>query len=149
MASSEIPVIGPILSKIFGSRNERIVKRYTSRVDEIGTYEPAMRKLTDAQLKAKLEEFRDRYDNGEKTEDLQVEVFAAAREGMDRAVGIRNIFNPEAGFDPSVLNPSAQKIYDTVQAQIELLEPAPAEGQYLGHPTDIPPYLQVEIPVEL
>mgnify|MGYP003629715826 FL=1 len=149
MASSEIPVIGPMLSKLFGSRNERIVKRYTNRVDEIGTHESAMRLLTDDQLKAKLEEFRTRFDNGEKPDDLQVEVFAAAREGMDRAVGIRNVFNPEANFDPSVLNPAAQETYKKVQAQIALLEPAAPTGQYLGHPTEIPPYLQVDIPVEM
>ena len=47
MASSEIPVVGPILSKLFGSRNERIVKRYTTRVEAIRELEPSMRKLTD------------------------------------------------------------------------------------------------------
>jgi preprotein translocase subunit SecA len=149
MASSEIPVIGSLLSKVFGSRNERIVKRYTTRVDAIGAFEPKMRELTDAQLRAKLDEFRNRFDDGEKPDDLLVEVFAAAREGMDRAVGIRNIFNPEAGFDPSVLNESAQTIYKQIKDQIDTLEPAKAEGQYLGHPTDIPPFLQVDIPNEI
>lgn len=149
MASSEIPVIGSLLSKVFGSRNERIVKRYTTRVDAIGARESEMRVLTDAQLRAKLEEFRNRFDEGEKPDDLLVEVFAAAREGMDRAVGIRNIFNPDAGFDPSVLNESAQVLYNRVKAQVDALEPAKAEGQYLGHPTDIPPFLQVEIPNEI
>ncbi|MGV6813557.1 MAG: preprotein translocase subunit SecA, partial [Phycisphaerales bacterium] len=149
MASSEIPLIGPVLSKVFGSRNERIVKRYTTRVDAIGKLEPQMRQLTDAQLRAKIDEFRQRFDNGEKPDDLLIEVFAVAREGMDRAVGIRNIFNPDAGFDPSVLNESAQKLYAETKAQIEALEPAKPEGPYLGHPTDVPPYLQVEIPNEI
>ncbi len=149
MASSEIPVIGTLLSKVFGSRNERVVKRYTTRVEAIGTFEPAMRALTDAQLKAKLEAFRDRFDNGEKPDDLLIEVFAAAREGMDRAVGIRNIFNPEAGFDPSVLNDAAQALYKQVKAEVDALEPAKAEGQYLGHPSDVPAFLQVDIPNEL
>jgi preprotein translocase subunit SecA len=149
MASSEIPVIGKLLSKVFGSRNERIVKRYTTRVEAIGQFEPQMRALTDAQLKDKLEEFRTRFDNGEKPDDLLVEVFAAAREGMDRAVGIRNIFNPDHNFDPALLNPAAQELYKQVQAEIDTLEPAKAEGIYLGHPSDIPPFLQVDIPVEL
>ncbi len=149
MASSEIPVIGKLLSKVFGSRNERIVKRYTTRVEAIGQLEPQMRTLTDAQLRAKLDEFRQRFDNGEKPDDLLVEVFAAAREGMDRAVGIRNIFNPEHNFDPSTLPESAQILYKQVQEEIEKLEPAKPEGIYLGHPTDVPPYLQVDIPVEL
>ncbi len=149
MASSEIPVIGKLLSKVFGSRNERIVKRYTTRVEAIGQLEPQMRTLTDAQLKDKLEEFRTRFDNGEKPDDLLVEVFAAAREGMDRAVGIRNIFNPEHNFDPSTLPDAAQALYKQVQAEIDTLEPAKPDGIYLGHPTDVPPYLQVDIPVEL
>ncbi len=149
MASSEIPIVGKLLSKVFGSRNERIVKRYTTRVEAIGQLEPQMRTLTDAQLRAKLDEFRDRFDQGEKPDDLLVEVFAAAREGMDRAVGIRNIFNPEHDFDPSVLPDAAQLLYKQVQAEIDTLEPAKAEGIYLGHPTDVPPFLQVDIPVEL
>ena len=149
MASSEIPVVGPILSKIFGSRNERVVKRYTTRVDAIGALEPEMRKLTDAQLRAKLDEFRNRYDQGTKPDDMLVEVFAVAREGMDRAVGIRNIFNPSAGFDPSVLSSTGQRLYNETKAKIDALEPAEPEGQYLGHTEPIAPYMQVEIPVEL
>ncbi|MAO24002.1 MAG: preprotein translocase subunit SecA [Phycisphaerae bacterium] len=149
MASSEIPIVGPILSKVFGSRNERIVKRYTTRVDAIGALEPEMRKLTDDQLRGKLEEFRKRHDDGAKADDLLIEVFAAAREGMDRAVGIRNIFNPEQDFDPGVLNETGQRLYHEVKAKIDTLEPAEPEGPYLGHPEPIPPHLQVDIPVEL
>jgi len=149
MASSEIPVIGKVLSKVFGSRNERIVKRYTSRVEAIASLESSMRTLTDQQLQAKLTEFRERFDAGEKPDDLLSEVYAVTREGMDRAVGIRNIFNPNVDFDPTVLNEAAQILYKQVQSQIAQLEPAPAEGKYLGHPTDIPPYLQVDIPIEI
>ena len=60
MADQGIPVIGPILNKIIGTRNERFVKRYTQRVDAINALEPQMRALTDAQLRAKLGEFRER-----------------------------------------------------------------------------------------
>ncbi len=149
MASSEIPVVGPILSKVFGSRNERIVKRYTTRVEAIGALEPEMRKLTDAQLRAKLEEFRKRHDEGAKPDDLLTEVFAAAREGMDRAVGIRNIFNPEYDFDPSILPEAARGLYTQVKSEIDRLSPVDPEGIYLGHPDPIEPYMQVEIPIEL
>ena len=149
MASSEIPVVGPILSKVFGSRNERIVKRYTTRVDAIGELEPEMRKLTDAQLRAKLDEFRKRHDEGAKTEDLLIEALAAAREGMDRAVGIRNIFNPEYGFDPSILSDRGQQLYAEVKAKVDALEPAEPEGRYLGNPDPVPGFIQVEIPNEL
>ncbi len=146
MASSEIPVIGPLLSKIFGSRNERFVKRYTTRVEAIGALEPQIRKLTDAELRAKMEEFRDRHDKGESSEDLLPEVFAVAREGMDRSVGIRNIFNPEHGFDPTALSAAGQKLYSEVQAKIDALEPAAPEGIYLGSNEPIPAFMQVEIP---
>ncbi len=149
MASSEIPIVGPILSKVFGSRNERIVKRYTNRVDAIGALEPQMRKLTDAQLRDKLDEFRTRHDEGAKPDELLVEVFAAAREGMDRAVGIRNIFNPEHNFDPSVLSEKGQQLYAQCKAQIDALEPVEPEGIYLGHPEPVPAHLQTELPVEL
>jgi preprotein translocase subunit SecA len=149
MASSEIPVIGSLLSKVFGSRNERIVKRYTTRVEAIGQLESQMRELTDAELKGKLVEFRTRHDDGEKPDDLLVEVFAAAREGMDRAVGIRNVFNPEADFDPSVLSESGQRHYAEVKAQLDQLEPVDPVGEFLGHPEQVLPYMQIDIPVEL
>jgi len=149
MASSEIPVVGPLLSKLFGSRNERIVKRYTNRVEAIADLEPQMRQLSDAQLRAKLDEFRTRYDDGAKPDELLIEVFAAAREGMDRAVGIRNIFNPESNFDPSVLSDRGQQLYHEYKAVIDALEPVQPDGHYLGHTHPVPGYLQAELPVEL
>lgn len=149
MASSEIPVIGPILSKLFGSRNERVVKRYTTRVEQIGALEPEMRQLTDAQLRAKTEEFRTRYDNGEKPVDLLIEVFAVARETMDRAVGIRNIFNPEANFDPSRLPDSVRATYDRIKAQADSTEPSQPTGDFLGNNEPVPAWVSVEIPNEI
>lgn len=149
MASSEIPVLGPVLSKIFGSRNERIVKRYTQRVDAIGELEPEMRKLTDDQLAGKLSEFRERIDKGEKPDDILVEVFAAAREGMDRAVGIRAIFNPEHNFDSSKLPESVRATYDRIRAEADALEPAAPEGRFLGCAEPVPGWMQVAIPNEI
>ena len=149
MSSSEIPVIGSILSKLFGSRNERVVKRYTTRVDAIAELEPQMRALTDAELRAKTEEFRERYDAGETSNDLLVEVFAVGREAMDRSVGIRNIFNPEHGFDPSLLSGSAREAYDRVKAEVDALEPAEPVGEYLGCAEPVPGYVQVDIPNEI
>ena len=66
MGNADIPVIGPMLNKIFGSRNDRFVKRYTQRVQEIGALEAEMRPLTDQQLRDKVGELRDRHDNGAK-----------------------------------------------------------------------------------
>ncbi len=149
MANSEIPVIGSFLSKMFGSRNERFVKKYTARVDAIGELEPQMRKLTDSEIRAKMEEFRTRHDEGEGSDDLLPEVFACAREGMDRSVGIRNIFNPEHGFDPSTLSESGQKLYAQIKSEIDTLEDASPEGMYLGCADPVPAFMQVEIPVAL
>jgi preprotein translocase subunit SecA len=149
MAHSDIPLLGPILSKVFGSRNERFVKRYTQRVEAIGALEPQMRALTDAQLRAKVTEFRERIDAGAKPEEILAEVFAAAREGMDRAVGIRAIFNPEFKFDPSKLPDDARRIYEEVKTRIDALEPAVPDGMFLGCPGPVPGWMQVEIPTRL
>ncbi|MFG0305423.1 MAG: preprotein translocase subunit SecA [Phycisphaerales bacterium JB040] len=143
--NADIPVLGPILNKIFGTRNERVVKRYTQRVDQILDLEPEMRGLTAAQLRAKTEEFRERHDEGEKADDLLIEVYAVAREVMDREVGIRNIFNPEHDFDPGRLGSEARAIYDRTKAEIESLEPAEPEGRWLGHPGPVEAWRQVEL----
>ncbi|MFO0861677.1 MAG: preprotein translocase subunit SecA [Phycisphaerales bacterium] len=149
MAEQGIPVVGWILNKMIGTRNERFVKRYTQKVDQINALEPETRKLTDAQLRARLEEFRARFDKGETEEKLMVEVFATAREAMDRAVGIRNIFNPGANFDASQLPPEARAMYDAVQARIAELPEAEPAGAFLGCTTPIPAWRYVDIPVEL
>lgn len=149
MAEQGIPVIGPVLNKIFGTRNERFVKRYTSRVDQITALEPEMRALTDAQLKDKLQEFRERLDSGTKIEDLMVEAFAVAREGMDRSVGIRNIFNPERDFDASKLPDGLQSTYEKIKAEAEAMEDAEPTGEFRGCPEPIPGWRQVEIPNEI
>ncbi|MBS0188396.1 MAG: hypothetical protein JSS51_10020, partial [Planctomycetes bacterium] len=149
MAEQGIPVVGWILNKMIGTRNERFVKRYTQKVDQINALEPETRKLTDAQLRGRLEEFRARFDKGETEEKLMVEVFATAREAMDRAVGIRNIFNPGANFDASQLPPEARAMYDAVQARIAELPEAEPAGAFLGCTTPIPAWRYVDIPVEL
>ncbi len=149
MAHSDIPLLGPILSKFFGSRNERFVKRYTQRVEAIRALEPEMRALSDAQLRGKVTEFRERIDAGAKPDDILAEVFAAAREGMDRAVGIRAIFNPEFKFDPTKLPDDARRIYDEVKAKADALEPAAPDGLFLGCAAPQPGWMQVDIPTRL
>ncbi|MBX3323519.1 MAG: preprotein translocase subunit SecA [Phycisphaeraceae bacterium] len=149
MPSQDIPLIGPILNKIFGSRNERFVKRYTLRVEAINALESQMRLLSDEQIRAKTIEFRKRFDAGEKADDLLVEVYAVAREAMDRNVGIRSIFNPEHAFDASRLAPEARRLYDETKAAIDALSPAAPEGRFLGCPQPVPGWMQVDIPVAL
>src|SRR3990167_4379585 len=91
MAESWHPfMLSTVFKKIFGSRNERLVKQYAQTVRGINALEPAMQALTDAQLRAKTEEFRQRYQNGESLEALLPEAFAVVREGGRRALGMRH-----------------------------------------------------------
>lgn len=113
-----VPVVGTIGKKIFGTRNDRLVKRYMRIVDLVSTKEADTRCLTDQQLKVKTVEFRKRIEEGETAEDLIPEVFAIAREAMDRSVGIRNIFNPIHEFDSSQLPADARKLFDETKAFI-------------------------------
>ncbi|MBX3357421.1 MAG: preprotein translocase subunit SecA [Phycisphaeraceae bacterium] len=144
-----IPLIGPILNKIIGTRNERFVKKYTQRVQAINSLEPETRALTDGQIRAKLQEFRDRRAKGTSAIDLMIEAFAVAREAMDRSVGIRNVLDPARGFDVSLLPASAREVYATVRAQAEALPPAMPEGSFLGMTEPSPGWRQVDIPNEL
>ncbi len=78
-----------ILKKIFGSQNERNLKRIAPIVDEINTFESGIHKLSDDQLKAKTAEFRARLEKGESLDDLLPEAFAVAREASIRTLGMR------------------------------------------------------------
>ena len=82
-------MIGAVLRKIFGSQNERNLKRIVPYVDEVNDFEPSIEKLSDHQLQAKTGEFRQRLDNGEPLDDLLPEAFAVAREASIRTLGMR------------------------------------------------------------
>ncbi len=77
------------LTKIFGSRNERLIKQYRRKVALINKLEPEIQKLSDADLAKKTDEFRARYAKGETLEQLLPEAFAVAREGSLRVLGQR------------------------------------------------------------
>ena len=79
-----------ILTKIFGSRNDRLIKQYRRKVEEINKLEPAMKALSDDELRAKTQEFRDRIAKGATTDDLLVEAFAVVREAAQRVLGMRH-----------------------------------------------------------
>lgn len=83
-------MVGKLLKKIFGSRNERLVKAMRNVVAQINDFEPALQSLTDEQLKAKTDEFRQRLDNGEILNTLLPEAFATVREASQRALGLRH-----------------------------------------------------------
>ena len=78
-----------ILKKIFGSKNERELKRLAPLVDAINSLEPEYRALSDAQLRAKTAEFKERLDRDEPLDDLLPEAFAAVREASTRVLGLR------------------------------------------------------------
>jgi preprotein translocase subunit SecA len=83
-------MISTLFKKLFGSRNERLVKQYAQKVQQINALEPAMQALSDEALRAKTEEFKQRYTNGESLEKLLPEAFAVVREGSRRALGMRH-----------------------------------------------------------
>ena len=83
-------VFASIAKAIFGSANDRQVKKYQPKVDAINALEPAMAKLTDAELQAKTAEFRAQIANGTKVEDLLVPAFAVVREASKRVLGMRH-----------------------------------------------------------
>src|ERR1035437_10724149 len=92
--------ISKALTKIFGSRNERLVKAYRRRVELINTFEAAKRTQTDAELKARALELGAKLRKGEaKDTEIMPEAFAIMREAMDRNIGLRNAFNPANNFD--------------------------------------------------
>src|SRR3954464_11379139 len=79
-----------LLTQIFGSRNERLLKQYRRVVQQINALEPQFEALSDAALKAKTDEFRDRYAKGETLDVLLPEVFAVVREGSKRTLKMRH-----------------------------------------------------------
>jgi len=83
-------MIGTILKKIFGTANERELKRIQGLVDEINALEQGSAGLTDAALRAKTEEFKKRLEDGETPDDILPEAFAVVRETSKRTLGMRH-----------------------------------------------------------
>src|SRR5690242_2603940 len=79
-----------LLTQIFGSRNDRLLKGYRKVVAQINALEPQFEKLDDAQLKAKTDEFRQRVAAGEALDALLPEAFAVVREAGKRALKMRH-----------------------------------------------------------
>ena len=79
-----------LLKKIFGSRNDRQVKRMLRSVEQINVLEPGLQALDDAALAAKTGEFRERLARGETLESLLPEAFAVVREAGRRVLGMRH-----------------------------------------------------------
>lgn len=78
------------LTKIFGSRNDRLLKQYRKTVSRINAMEPEYEKLSDEQLKAKTQEFKERVAKGASLDDILPEAFAVVREGSKRVMKMRH-----------------------------------------------------------
>lgn len=78
------------LTKIFGSRNQRLLKQYQKTVREINALEPKLEALPDDALQAKTAEFKARLANGETLDDILVEAFAVCREASKRVLRMRH-----------------------------------------------------------
>ena len=78
-----------LFDKLFGTRSEREIKKFTSQVDAIEALAPRFAALTDEELRAKTDEFKARYADGETLDSLLPETFAAMREACDRVLGMR------------------------------------------------------------
>jgi len=79
-----------LVQKLFGSSNERLVRRMQPRIDQINGLEAEFEKLTDAEVREKTESFRQRLADGESLDDLLPEAFANVREAAKRTLGQRH-----------------------------------------------------------
>src|SRR3954466_13737082 len=82
--------IGGIIKKVFGTSHEREIKRLRPRVERINALEPAWKKLSDADLRGKTADFRQKLDNGAKLDDILEEAFPTVGQASVRALGMRH-----------------------------------------------------------
>ena len=83
-------MIAGLLKKIFGSRNDRLIRQYSQTVRAINALEPKIQALSDEALRGKTAEFRERIAKGEALEALLPEAFAVVREAGKRVHGMRH-----------------------------------------------------------
>lgn len=114
-----------IFTKIFGSRNDRTIKKLGKAVEQINQLETEYEALTDEQLKDKTSEFKQRLDKDQTTDDIMVEAFAVVREASKRVFGMRH-------FDVQMLG-------GQVLHQGEIAEMRTGEGKTLT--STLPTYL--------
>src|ERR1044072_7718716 len=105
-----------VLTTIFGSRNERLLKRYRKIVDQINQLESKVPQMSDHELRARTKELHEGIQYGKyQPADVLPEAFAIVRDSMDRDIGIRQIFTPEQNFDPDQFDDELLETYDSVQ----------------------------------
>src|SRR5689334_5585047 len=83
-------MLNRILTGIFGSRNERLLRQMNKTVAKINSLEAGLKTLSDAQLNEKTDEFKQRVAKGETLDHILPEAFAVVREGSRRVLGLRH-----------------------------------------------------------
>ncbi len=89
-SAPEYTMVTSLLHKVFGSRNDRILKRLQKNINKINSMESELAKLSDDQLRGKTDDFRRRYQDGETLDRLLPEAFAVVREGARRVLNMRH-----------------------------------------------------------
>ena len=111
-----------LLTSIFGSRNERLLKQYRRVVDKITALEPQYEKLDDAALRAKTDEFRQRIAQGATLDDLLPEAFAVVREAGKRVFKIVRDLSDDLRFADATCAPDMQRHTFTDQRMKRLVK---------------------------
>ena len=83
-------MLGVVARKLFGSSNDRRIRKYQPRVDAINALEPELKALSDDALRARTEQFKKELAEGKTLDDILVPAFATVREGARRAIGQRH-----------------------------------------------------------
>ncbi|TAL58484.1 MAG: preprotein translocase subunit SecA [Legionella sp.] len=83
-------MLNTLIKKMFGSRNERTLRRMEKSVMAINSFEAQMKALNDSELAAKTQQFKDRFNQGESLDELLAEAFATVREASIRTLGLRH-----------------------------------------------------------
>ncbi|MDC1386511.1 preprotein translocase subunit SecA [Candidatus Thioglobus sp.] len=83
-------IINNVLSKVLGSHNDRLIKKYNGQVSKINSLEEKMRSMSDDELISMTEELKERLNNKESEESILAEAFAVVREASQRVLGLRH-----------------------------------------------------------
>ena len=90
MFRSSMSIINNVLSKVLGSHNDRLIKKYKSQVNKINSLEEQMRSLSDGDLSSMTEKLKARLEENEPEESVLPEAFAVVREASQRTIGLRH-----------------------------------------------------------
>ncbi|MBW8016426.1 MAG: preprotein translocase subunit SecA [Planctomycetes bacterium] len=114
-----IDKISKSLQKIFGSRNERVLKKYWLMVELVNAVEDTYQKMSDSELGSMTGKLQERIAGGEDILEILPDAFAAIREASDRHLGIRNVFVDEFEFDMIQLSGPASVTYNKLKEEYD------------------------------